>query len=307
LPADLKLWGCTRIDVTHNYLLASSDEVFQALSVLRQSEGGRFQVKTSAETVYWGQGSALRTLKAYAKGPHLTKQFRKNEAQATLEEMQLAQRLLRLELSLKGQYWRERSKKPWYEHTEADLDALHEKWFSQVVGKIEVTEMDDLKTAFREAAKRLREAEMGREKITDGEIKWMKARYLKCEAELNRCTTLLQADRSQLNDYMFQRAHADWAEAKHRYDVVDKRFKSCKWTDGLADRAYVAWGMVRMMGLREAKGTIPERTFRRYEQIFKEAGLSLADLHAGRVLEFRRRSIELAAPVRSWDDIRRAA
>ncbi|MFC4158452.1 phage/plasmid replication protein, II/X family [Chitinimonas lacunae] len=158
LPMDLSQWRVSRVDVTHNYALASAQEVAQALSVLRQSEGGRFQVRTNAETIYWGSGSSIRRMKAYAKGPHLLRQFKRNEAHANFDEIEMSQRLLRLELSLMGQFWRERSQKPWFEYTESDLDALHNEYFGQVIGSVEIAEMQDLRQAFRDAAVRLRES-----------------------------------------------------------------------------------------------------------------------------------------------------
>lgn len=105
------------------------------------------------DSVYWGLGSALVTMKAYHKGPHLEYQYRKQQANASLEQIFDAHRLLRLELSLKGQYWRERAKKPWYQHSQIDFDQIHEQYFSQVIGSMEVTQMDyDIKQKIIDAA-----------------------------------------------------------------------------------------------------------------------------------------------------------
>jgi len=153
LPLDVTKWKCTRIDVTQNYDLGSGAEVRQALSYLRQAEGGRYQVRTASETVYWSQNSALRSGKAYHKGPHLKFQFRRNQASAQEHEFLLADRLLRLELSLKSQYWRERSLKAWHQYTQTELEQIHSEYFAQFVGKIEVIEMDNLQDQFRKAAK----------------------------------------------------------------------------------------------------------------------------------------------------------
>ena len=60
-------------------------------------------------------------------------------------------------------------------------------------------------------------------------------------------------------------------------------------------------------GYRHVQETIPRMTLYRHVHLMKEAGISIADLHAGKVLPFRVRTIELGAPVRSWEDIRRAA
>ena len=246
LPIDLTLWACTRVDVTHNYALRNAQEVAQALSVLRQSEGGRFQVCTKMETVYWGAGSALRRMKAYAKGPHLLRQFKRNEANAGFDEIEMAQRLLRLELSLMAQFWREKSSKPWYEYSEQDLDTLHNDYFSQVIGDVEITEMDDLRKSFQDAAKRLR-------------------------------------------------------------DSAKSESSAKAYSDKAADRAYMIWALIKSVGLRQAEDATPHATWYRSKNIMLEAGLSLADLHAGTVLPFRRRSIVLGAPVRSWDELRSVA
>ncbi len=144
LEPDPSLWRCTRIDVTHNYDLGDAIAPRQALSILRQSEGGRFQVKTVSETVYWNKQSSLRAGKAYHKGPHLRHQCQKRQAEATDTELVLADNLLRLELVLRGQYWRERAGKPWHQHTETDLNQLHTDYFSKLIGNIEVIEMDNL-------------------------------------------------------------------------------------------------------------------------------------------------------------------
>lgn len=148
LSNDVSKWKCTRMDVTQNYDLGSGAEVRQALNYLRHAEGGRYQVRTTSETVYWSQNSALRSGKAYHKGPHLAYQLRRNQATALEHEVLLADRLLRFELSLKSQYWRERSEKKWYQFTETELEHIHDQYFSQFIGNIEVVEMDNLQKQF---------------------------------------------------------------------------------------------------------------------------------------------------------------
>lgn len=152
LSRDLTLWKCTRMDVTQNYDLGSGAEVRQALSYLRQAEGGRYQVRTASETVYWSSNSALRSGKAYHKGPHLLYQLRRNQASAHDIELALSDRLLRLELSLKSQYWRERAIKKWYQFSESDLEQIHNDYFSQFIGTVEVVEMDNMLKHFERVA-----------------------------------------------------------------------------------------------------------------------------------------------------------
>jgi len=109
-------------------------------------------VRTKEESVYWSPRSALRSGKAYHKGPHLRYQMVKGDASASDEELTLADRLLRLELALRSQFWRERADKPWHTYTEAELDAVHFEFFSYVVGKLEVEPVDNLLSRFGEVA-----------------------------------------------------------------------------------------------------------------------------------------------------------
>lgn len=149
---DLEAWRCTRMDVTCNYDLGSAAEVRQALMALRHAEGGRYQLRTSSESVYWSVRSQLRSGKAYHKGPHLEIQRRKGDAAATDEQVEAAGRMLRLELSLKSQWWRERSGKAWHEYTEGELELEHEGYFAPLIGGAEVTEMSDMQVRCERAA-----------------------------------------------------------------------------------------------------------------------------------------------------------
>lgn len=143
LPS-LELWSVTRVDVTHNYALESPSAVRQALAELGLADGGRYQKRTMSETIYWSPTSAIRSGKAYAKGPHLRMQVKKGQAIATLDELVFADRLLRLELSLRNQFWRSEATKPWREHSESDFDRLHAAYFEPLAGSVELTEMNKL-------------------------------------------------------------------------------------------------------------------------------------------------------------------
>lgn len=149
---DIESWRCTRVDVTHNYDLLTAANVRAALLSLRHAEGGRYQLRTTAESVYWSVRSQHRSGKAYAKGPHLEYQMKKGTAEVSPDELLLAQRLLRLELSLRSQFWRQQVEKPWHEFSEVELDQLHEGYFSALVGGVEVVEMSDVKRRCVETA-----------------------------------------------------------------------------------------------------------------------------------------------------------
>lgn len=152
---DLVGWRCTRMDVTCNYDLGSIAQVREALMCLRHAEGGRYQLRTAAESVYWSVNSQLRSGKAYAKGPHLQYQLRKGQVEVSEEELAAAMRLLRLELSLKSQWWRERAEKKWYRYSEAELEQIHEEYFRPLIGGAEVIEMDNVREKVLQAAERL--------------------------------------------------------------------------------------------------------------------------------------------------------
>jgi hypothetical protein len=152
-----------RVDCTQNYALGSLAEVRQALAYLRQTEGGRYKIDARrGESIYWLFGSALRSAIGYAKGLHLLRQVMKREAVASEEEVELAQRLLRLELRL-GRTWfkrrREAFKKSYLlDHPDVTPDELeararldqygfdgsqeHDGFFGPLVGGCEVSEMN---------------------------------------------------------------------------------------------------------------------------------------------------------------------
>lgn len=154
LPA-LEAFRCTRMDVTCNYDLGALSHVREALMSLRHAEGGRYQLRTSAESVYWSVRSQLRSGKAYAKGPHLAFQQKKDQSAITDEEIEAASRLLRLELSLKSQWWRERATKAWHDYSAGELEQIHEQYFAPLIGGAEVVEVDTIREQVINAAESL--------------------------------------------------------------------------------------------------------------------------------------------------------
>lgn len=151
---ELRRWRVTRVDVTHNFDMLTGANVRQALSALRHAEGGRYQVRTEAETVYWSIRSKHRKGKAYSKGPHLEHLVKRGQAIASEDELRLSQRLLRLELTLGSEWWRQSAAKPWWAYSEDEFDELHREYFSGLVGGVEVIDMRDVQGAVLEAAKR---------------------------------------------------------------------------------------------------------------------------------------------------------
>lgn len=234
LPA-MESWRCTRVDVTHNYDMWSAANVRAALMSLRHAEGGRYQVRTAAESVYWSVRSQVRSGKAYAKGPHLEYQLKRGSCDVNEEELALSHRLLRLELSLRSQFWREHSLKVWHEYSEEDFDSLHERYFAALVGDVETTDMSDVEKLCREAAVKL-----GR-------------------------------------------------------------------TEGQGKSAFAYWCLIQAEGLHRARELTARSTHCRHLSVLRSAGLSWADFQARRVIPLRRQRLVLGNPVRSWDDLRRAA
>ena len=98
----LDRWRPTRLDLTQNYALDNFSQVRSALGELSKVCGGHLKVSTFKETPYWNRFSPLWSAKAYAKGPHLQHLVKQGTASATDQELAEAQRLLRLEVTIKN-------------------------------------------------------------------------------------------------------------------------------------------------------------------------------------------------------------
>jgi II/X family phage/plasmid replication protein len=125
-------------------MLPSEAEVRDALRCMSTVHGGCLHVESRKGSLYWNAGSSLRCGKAYHKGAHLAYQIRKREAWASVEQVELCNRLLRLELSLRSQFWRERARQNWHECTAEFLEAQHAKYFAPMISALEVTDTGDL-------------------------------------------------------------------------------------------------------------------------------------------------------------------
>ena len=235
LPLDPRLWKVRRVDVTGNFYLNTLTDVKQALSDLRHSEGGRYQVKTAAETVYWSQGSRLRSGKAYAKGPHMEKMVKKKQfLEISQKQLDMLQGLLRIELQLGSQFWRKKKKQHqhWYTFTSKRFKAIFDEYFQPLIGQVEVSEMSDILDKLYEVAPTPRRAEAalntwlrikeyGLEK-TRGKIsrsKWYQDKKLLNQAGLG------WSDFQQRRIVPFRRKTiilgdpvTSWDDLEHRYD-----------------------------------------------------------------------------------------
>lgn len=128
-PSDLKLWGCSRIDATDNYLLASEDAVDRALTAIRGAMSVRD--RHQRRTVYFGSERYLEKV-CYAKGEHLRRQMKRGEAKATEDQLHTCNHFLRLELRLGSKYL-DRQPRHWSELSSSELEALHRKEFRKVL------------------------------------------------------------------------------------------------------------------------------------------------------------------------------
>lgn len=145
-------WNCTRIDVTLNYFMGDITNVKQALRHMRGAEGGRYQVRTCAESVYWSTKSSYRSAKAYSKGEHLRYLASRGRINLNPEMSTAADGLLRLELSLKRHYFSKIAKKRWHEMTEQTLLDEHTKYFDPLIGKIEYSDVRSLEESIIQSA-----------------------------------------------------------------------------------------------------------------------------------------------------------
>ena len=153
---DFREWKCTRMDVTQNYNMGDLVNVLTALEMLRHAEGGRYQVRTSAESVYWSQNSTFRKGKAYSKGAHMRYLAKRGRAFLDDFEIRACEKLLRLELTLARHFFSKTLKgRNWFDLSETELNEEHEKYFCELVGKVEVSEMTDMRKACIQAALRL--------------------------------------------------------------------------------------------------------------------------------------------------------
>lgn len=142
----VRSWQCSRIDVTHNYHLGDITNVKEALKHMRSAEGGRYQVRTTAETIYWSVNSAYRSAKAYSKGEHMNYLQKREKAFLSQDEIDLTQGLIRLELSLKRAFFRKCLDTPWHQLTADDLNREHDNYFGKLIGSVEVSEVKNIES-----------------------------------------------------------------------------------------------------------------------------------------------------------------
>lgn len=137
-PMHAPYW-VSRVDVAVNYDCGTASNVRTALNYLRSCEGGRYRVdQRSGDSVYWSVRSRRRSGKAYAKGPHIRHQLKKSQTNALYSEheLDLLDRLVRLELKLASQFWSDFYKEGgnWRYLDWQWLEAAHDSFFGRMIG-----------------------------------------------------------------------------------------------------------------------------------------------------------------------------
>jgi II/X family phage/plasmid replication protein len=75
---------------------------------------------------------------------------------------------------------------------------------------------------------------------------------------------------------------------------------------GQALAAHRTFALIKVLGYSQTKDSIPKATFHRHCSFLRLAGLSSADLCAGKVIELRRKNLVLGEDVNSWDELKAA-
>lgn len=149
-PADE--WELCRLDVTGNYALPDFSSVKTALRTLLQTDSARRKAtssKNAGDTVLWSPTSDMQAGKAYHKGPHLRHLVKKAQIVLTDDYLELADRLLRLELKLGSRFFRHMKERRnhrfygrhWLTLTFEDLARLHGEFFGPICDGVEVRDM----------------------------------------------------------------------------------------------------------------------------------------------------------------------
>lgn len=76
---------------------------------------------------------------------------------------------------------------------------------------------------------------------------------------------------------------------------------------GRALAAHRTWCLIKTLGFTQTRESMSKGTFNNHLVWLRAAGLSSADLCAGTVVPFRRKSLILGNPVKSWAELRMAA
>lgn len=93
-------------------------------------------------------------------------------------------------------------------------------------------------------------------------------------------------------------------EVKDMGTLLQELVKVCP-TEGRALAAHRTFALIQSVGYTQTKHSMSPRTFRDHCSFLRAAGISSAELCAGKIIELRTRRLIVAEPVRWWDDIKR--
>lgn len=85
--------------------------------------------------------------------------------------------------------------------------------------------------------------------------------------------------------------------------LLEELNKVCP-TPARALAVHKTFALIKTLGYTQVKESTPKATFHKHCAFLRAAGLSSADLCAGKVLQFRMRTLLISEPVTCWDDIR---
>lgn len=95
------------------------------------------------------------------------------------------------------------------------------------------------------------------------------------------------------------------------FDDIRERFIKAalelEFSEGVGESALRTHRLIQTDGIENVKRAMGKSAFYNHRKVMLAAGLSKADLAAGRVLEFRRAVVKLGAPVTSWEQLRGVA
>lgn len=153
-------WELCRLDITGNYALPDSAMVKTALRSLMGTDSARRKAtsgKGCGDTVLWSPSSDVQAGKAYHKGPQLRYLVKKAQIVLDDELLQLADKLLRLELKLGSRFFRHIQERRtnkffgrhWTTFQESELAELHQQFFGPLCDGVEVKDMGRLELITR--------------------------------------------------------------------------------------------------------------------------------------------------------------
>jgi len=149
LPMDLRLWKCTRIDFTYNYYLGSESDADNFLYHMKHSDISRLQVKPYRTGCSFGSRKSKKFLKCYNKGKHLEHLSKKGKIDIHPDIIRHSKSIIRLEAQFNKRYLDDFGQS-WYTLSKEQLNNAHIACFSPLIGKVEVTDMKDLKESLKE-------------------------------------------------------------------------------------------------------------------------------------------------------------